>query len=522
LALPFLDKAFTIDDTVFLRLAEQILSEPLDPYGFEINWDGITRSALANFASPPLWGYLLAPAVAVGGGSELAVHLELLLWIALAAWGMERLARQFGLTDGTASLLYVTMPCFVVLGQTAMPDVPAAALALHGAAEVLRVHKGGDSRWPIASALLTTACLCRFNAVAVPLGLSCLVFAKNRSRTAVVGSLAVPIITTMAVVFLIRQSAGTEASIARHLMLWPDLDMARRAIAMFTHLGAATVFLPAFVLPFLCGRRRWLATLLAVTTAILLAILGQQVSTTAPVAGIVGLALPVAFCLWMLIFRIPRFAREFDKLDLALATWFVAAATVPLVYVQFAAKYLVIAAPPLILLLLRAAVRSRAGASARRWLRLCWVGGATLAIACSVSDYKFAGVYRAYVEERLPAVQVEVSGSVWFTGHWGWQWYMELAGALPFEAGKTRIGPDDALITVLIPSPVFLPREMPSYLHRTKEEPISPPFSFPIRLISPAAHAGFYSSGFGLLPIGFSHTPYDFFVVWRRKLEEDP
>ena len=37
--LPFLNAAFSIDAPVFVAVAEQIASHPLDPYGFELVWD---------------------------------------------------------------------------------------------------------------------------------------------------------------------------------------------------------------------------------------------------------------------------------------------------------------------------------------------------------------------------------------------------------------------------------------------------------------------------------------------------
>ena len=35
---PFLNKAFHIDDPLFLWMAQQIVKHPVDPYGFSVNW----------------------------------------------------------------------------------------------------------------------------------------------------------------------------------------------------------------------------------------------------------------------------------------------------------------------------------------------------------------------------------------------------------------------------------------------------------------------------------------------------
>ncbi len=38
LLVPFINKAYTIDDPLFLRAAQQIEKHPADFYGFRINW----------------------------------------------------------------------------------------------------------------------------------------------------------------------------------------------------------------------------------------------------------------------------------------------------------------------------------------------------------------------------------------------------------------------------------------------------------------------------------------------------
>src|SRR2546422_5508119 len=40
---PFLNKAFHIDDPLFLWMAQQIAKHPLDPYGFDVNWSSFTQ-----------------------------------------------------------------------------------------------------------------------------------------------------------------------------------------------------------------------------------------------------------------------------------------------------------------------------------------------------------------------------------------------------------------------------------------------------------------------------------------------
>src|SRR5882724_2177256 len=91
--LPFVGKAFHIDDTLFLRVAEQIQKHPADFYGFRMNWYGVSRPMVENFDNPPLACYYLALAGWLGGWSEPVLHLAFLLPALAAAWGIFSLAR---------------------------------------------------------------------------------------------------------------------------------------------------------------------------------------------------------------------------------------------------------------------------------------------------------------------------------------------------------------------------------------------------------------------------------------------
>src|SRR5690349_10593158 len=81
LLLPFLRTPFTIDDPLYLREAQHVLTDPLHPQSFSIVW-----SAYQNLrASQILPGgqavpYLLAP-VAWAGSSEWAGHLAQLVML---------------------------------------------------------------------------------------------------------------------------------------------------------------------------------------------------------------------------------------------------------------------------------------------------------------------------------------------------------------------------------------------------------------------------------------------------------
>src|SRR5262245_55228141 len=67
---PFLGKAFHIDDPLYLAVARQILNRPWDPYGGEIIWERSSESLFDADFNPPLWSYVLAGVMAWSGEPE--------------------------------------------------------------------------------------------------------------------------------------------------------------------------------------------------------------------------------------------------------------------------------------------------------------------------------------------------------------------------------------------------------------------------------------------------------------------
>src|ERR1051326_8601327 len=57
---PFVNKAFHIDDPLFLWTAQQIRHAAGDFYGFRLNWFGLEMPMTDATANPPLMGYFLA------------------------------------------------------------------------------------------------------------------------------------------------------------------------------------------------------------------------------------------------------------------------------------------------------------------------------------------------------------------------------------------------------------------------------------------------------------------------------
>ena len=85
--LPSINKAFCIDDPLFLWAAAQIQAHPFDFYGCDVNWYSTVQPLYDVTKNPPLASYYLAGAAGLFGWSEPALHAAFLLPAVGAIWG---------------------------------------------------------------------------------------------------------------------------------------------------------------------------------------------------------------------------------------------------------------------------------------------------------------------------------------------------------------------------------------------------------------------------------------------------
>lgn len=129
ITLPFIFKAFHMDDTFFVWLAQEKLKNPLalglPDHGYEGNFFSLYLDT-----HPPLLTSFLSLLIWISGGaSEVALHIGFIIFPALAAVSMFFLARRFTDSPLAAALLLIVSPGFMVMSESIMTDVPALSLA---------------------------------------------------------------------------------------------------------------------------------------------------------------------------------------------------------------------------------------------------------------------------------------------------------------------------------------------------------------------------------------------------------
>src|SRR5438046_3135596 len=99
---PFLNKAFHIDDPLFLWMAQQIAKHPFDPYGFDVNWSSFTQPMSVVMQNPPLCSYYIAAIGSIFGWSEISLHAAFLFWATMSILGTFALAQRVCGLEGRA------------------------------------------------------------------------------------------------------------------------------------------------------------------------------------------------------------------------------------------------------------------------------------------------------------------------------------------------------------------------------------------------------------------------------------
>jgi len=165
---PFLGKAFNIDDPMFLWVAKHIVGHPLDPFGFNVNWGGGPNPMFLQTKNPPLFCYYLALASRLVGWGEVGLHTLMLVPAIAAVLGVHQLARRFCGNPLQAALICLLTPAFLVSSTSVMCDVPMLALWIW--AVVLWVRGLDDHRWPlllVSSALVAAAAMSKYYGMAL-------------------------------------------------------------------------------------------------------------------------------------------------------------------------------------------------------------------------------------------------------------------------------------------------------------------------------------------------------------------
>ena len=529
--LPFVGKAFHIDDPGFIRLSRQVGWNPLRSTTADYYYEGalLAEHLPYEVPHPLLVPYVIKILASLFGENEVELHLAFLVFPAIALLSLWRLNETlFPRLPGRAwltVLIFGAMPAFLVNAQTVMADVPTVAFLLLGMAGYFSgIESGRASRLWLGGLGLTLAVFSSYQALAVIPLLFLHAAWRRRLDLRVALVLAAPValmaawllaVYVLYGVFPVLKSRlpGTPVDAARLIAQGLDIQVIlAKTFAALGLIGAAM----AWVTPLHHALKgSWITFLLLFLPLLLLSDLALSRMTDyafAPNAflsvfvalGIVTL-LTLAWSVWTRR-RDGRVAEE-----VFLLMWVLCVLGYTIVLLPFsAARYLLPLFPAALLLLVNDPAWRFTTRVRRAGLAVVLGGALLFGLASAYSDYQLAGAYRKFA--ALVASQPR-GGQVWYVGEWGMRYYLDRVGARYLLVDSTAPATGDLVVIPEMPRLWIPSPQVRSRMAFATEVPYRSPL--PLRLFNLASHAGFYAHAWGLLPFAISDEPDEVFQVFR-------
>jgi hypothetical protein len=519
---PFLNKAVTIDDPLFIWQAQHLQQKPFDPFGFETNWFGVPQSMLTNVQNPPVTCYWLALAGLVSW-KEAWLHLTLLPFALLTIWGVIQLARRFGADPFWAALLTLGSAGFLVSATNLMCDVMLTCGIVWS---IFFWIKGLDRNktWILVFAALLagfTVLTKYFGISLIPL-LAAYTIIRQKKLT---WSLA-PLLAAVAIVlgwhlwtmhmYHVSHILGAQkyAQYANQ-----RFDDGGRYFSALTFLGGCILWPLVIAL----GRIRLFGWITFASTALIGGFILVQITDRLPIISYILAAIFFAggIAVFWLTAEYHIKNRQYPE------TWLVALWVWGTLFFMIIVNWTVAARSllPMIpaLAILAATPGKPAGKTAVRKdlppsiaaplplvpLATAAFLGLVLAVLATWGDFDWAnGVRRTAT--NLTAKYRAAGKHVVFQGHWGFQYYMELAGATIQDIRHINDSPDEVAIIPFNNSNIY-PQVLNGWniAEEFRDEKTGSGFY----LTDPMDCAGFYSHLIGLLPLAYSMDKPDRYYV---------
>jgi hypothetical protein len=536
--LPFASKALTIDDPLFVWAAQHICRHPFDFFGYDVNWYLTAEPMSGVTQNPPGTCYYLALAGALVGWSEVALHCAMLLPTWALLWGTYRLAERFRIRPLPAALLTLLTPVTLVCASSVMCDVMMLALWVW---TVIVWDRGLREDHPgllfLGGMLIALTTITKYYGVCLIPLLGVYSYALNRNawrRWAAALGLAVLLLADYQLIFLWLYGRGGLAGAVGYAASFGAGSFGGRVFRLFEGIGfiggcVGVAAVPAVLL--LPARSRLLVLAVAVVAAGSALLL---TATSEPAPGYIQTASPFVdggstyqrnelfsqFMLWVvggtgvLLLAADDLRTRRDAVALLLFLWILGTAVFAM-YVNWAlnGRSVLPLVPAFAMILVRRLQREQG------WIMpAILLPAAALALAVTVADAGMADANRTAARQLAAEYPPPPGQTLWFRGHWGFQYYMQQAGAKVWDDEKMAARRGEILV-IPFNNNNHMPPESITEIATLDVEAC--PWA---TTMSPKSGAGFYACSFDWrpLPFAFTHAPPEHFVVYRLTADQVP
>jgi len=496
LFLPFINKAVSGDSIFYIYTARQILKQPLRPFDFRINCADKEYPAWDVANNPPAVSYLLAGIIKIFGENEKILHIVFFCFALLSVIALYFLSNELKIDPFVSALLLIASSAFFVNATDIMLDIPLLAFSLWGIYFAIREKYLG---W----FLLGIAILIKFVAV-IYLPIIFVWFLLNKKLKKNFALFLIPVL------FLIAWSLQNK-------LIYGEIQILKKSsavglffgpvkeIPLLTYIGGTFIFpLSILWIAFSLGKRFvWGSVIIFTVADFLFSLLGYP----APQNFLFALFISCAAILIFIIIEKTKSA-GFGKDFLFLSIWFfcffgffasISAIT--------AVRYLIPALPAAVMIFAKI---SETIPVRKVFLTVTAAAGIFLSVFISSSDYALANSYR----DVARYIKINYADkNVYFTGHLGFQYYMEKNGFLAVDSANKKYPRDSILVVPVLPVPQKIDESVLNKARVIEERYVTT--VNPFRTMSPSAQAGFHLNLYGLLPYSLSKTPLEKFTIYK-------
>lgn len=451
-------KPLQVDDAAYYYYAAHLAETPADPYGFTVFWEQWPQPANEVLA-PPVLPYWWSLAIRLFGDRPFWWKLWLLPFSLLFVVALHALFHRFarGL-ERPLLVLTVFSPTFLP-SFNLMLDVPSVALGL--SAVVLFLHACRRNTWTLAllaGGVAGLAMQTKYTGFLVPVILLLYALLTRRLRLALAATLVAGVLF-MAWEWYVFHVDGashfltslrsTETTLVDKLLLVPALVIILGGVAPAVGLLALVALGGGRAAVTIVGSMVVLAFAVIAARGEHREIVMNQVLDRVPFA-LLGLLLGVLVLLVSGRLLLRR-NRRLPPLSLFLLLWLGLEVLGYTALTPFPAVRRVMGIVIVLTLLVgRLAARSSRVPQARALLHGITGGGVVLGLLFACVDYRDAIAQRSAVERAAAFVQPAAGETVWYVGHWSFQFYAERAGmksVIPdlslLEAGDWLVVPEE-------------------------------------------------------------------------------
>lgn len=545
LLLPFINKAFHIDDTVYVLVAQRIVENPFDYFGFQMNWTGKIEWVYEFNKNPPGLSYYLAPWGLVFGWSEVSMHMAMLVPTAIASLGIFRMAERLCERPLLATALSICTPVFLVSSSNVMCEplmlacyVWAIVCWLHG------MDTSSKKMMLIAAVLIGVGTLVKFvTFTAVPL-LVAYTIMRDRKLSSKLFWFLIPLFMLLAydATSWLLYDKSFLRDIARFSLFHTSLESRSSTLAMslVTLAYVGGLILPtAFSVLWAESRKIHLLFLGTIALTLGYMFINGGIDESYGMYGVNGLlwglvsqqVLFTAIGAYSLLLAGLAFHKSRDENALLLLL-LVLGIFVFGGFVNWTlnARALLPMVPAVAILAVRrldAIATSQLGRPAQ--VAFC-LGASAYSILVCIGDYQFAGTAREFVNDVRGDLD-SVDGTVWYDGHLGFQYYMHEAGykALDFTPGTGDLAPEDMFRSAELILEQTAPGDMlitwqnlalmkaPPRAHVASQKELFYSGATWISIYDSEQRTGFYGNPKLLLPYRFGNAPSQEFRLYELK-----